>query len=43
MITEIPTITRLGSNASGGIPPGVKLDHVILPKPKINGPKRMIL
>jgi len=43
MMAEIPRMIRFGSNASGGIPPGVKLDQVRLPKLKINGPIRIIL
>ncbi len=43
MMTDTPSMMRLGSIASGGIPPGVKLDQVRLPKLKIKGPIRIIL
>ena len=32
MTTAIPAAARLGTRASGGMPPGVKLDQVRLPK-----------
>ena len=43
MMIEMPRMMRLGSSASGGIPPGVKLDQVRLPRLKIKGPIRITL